>query len=130
MHHGRNQGIVLVLFQYGRTFLAAIAGKSDRVESVAAIGVIRRKEGRQTLGLAQRNAKWTAYALVGGHKWVKESFRACVIREIDEELGLVEGTDFLTAEEPIAHLVIHRVVCVGRGRNGLQNGVVRDRSDR
>jgi hypothetical protein len=73
-------------------------------ESVAAIGVIRRSEGDQTHWLAQWNAKWNAYALVGGHKWPKESFRACVIREIDEVLGLVEGADFLIADKPIAHL--------------------------
>ena len=69
-------------------------------QSVAGIGVIRRKESDQTLWLSQ----WDAYAIVGGHKWVKESFRACVIREIDEELGLVEGTEFLVAEKPIVHL--------------------------
>jgi isopentenyldiphosphate isomerase len=73
-------------------------------QSVAAIALIRRKQGGRTLWLAQWNANWNAFALVGGHKWESETFRECAVREIAEELGLFEGADCLIADEPTAHL--------------------------
>lgn len=72
--------------------------------SIAAVALIRREEGGQTLWLAQWNRKWGAYHLIGGHKKPDESFRECAIREVTEELHLEEGRDFSVADEPLAHL--------------------------
>ena len=72
--------------------------------SVAALAIIRREEYGQTCWLAQWNRNWNAYAFIGGHKREEESFRECVIREIEEELGLKYETDFEVSEDPITHL--------------------------
>jgi 8-oxo-dGTP pyrophosphatase MutT (NUDIX family) len=72
--------------------------------SVAAIALIRRQESGRTLWLAQWNKNWKAYAFVGGHKRLEESFRECVIREVAEELRLAPGEQFTAAAEPLAHL--------------------------
>ena len=42
--------------------------------------------------------------LVGGHKRSAESFQQCLVREIREELGLVDGQDCFVAAEPAAHM--------------------------
>ena len=73
-------------------------------ESTAAIALIRRQHEGQTLWLAQWNRNWQRYHFVGGHKHPDESFRQCVIREVCEELNIVEGEDFLVADQPLAHL--------------------------
>lgn len=73
-------------------------------QSIASIAIIHRQQGRETLWLAQWNSKWQRYHFVGGHKHDFESFRHCVIREVSEELGIVEGIDFLLGERPLAHL--------------------------
>jgi tetratricopeptide (TPR) repeat protein/ADP-ribose pyrophosphatase YjhB (NUDIX family) len=72
--------------------------------SIAAIALIRREEAGQTFWLAQWNDGWQAYSFVGGHKHDDETFRECAIREIGEELGLVEGRDVLVASAPLEHL--------------------------
>jgi hypothetical protein len=41
---------------------------------------------------------------VGGHKRSDESFRECVVREVQEELELQEGVDFRVATDPVSHL--------------------------
>src|SRR5262245_27230315 len=41
--------------------------------------------------LAQWNDKWKAFNLVGGHKRGSESHRACLVRELFEELGIGPG---------------------------------------
>ncbi len=61
-------------------------------------GPLRRSEGgialiQRTLAgkrewLAQWNDNWKAFFLIGGHREGTETFRECVIREIEEELGL------------------------------------------
>jgi 8-oxo-dGTP pyrophosphatase MutT (NUDIX family) len=58
--------------------------------STASLAVIRRPgpDGRP-LYLAQWNEKWKSFNLVGGHKKENESFRACLVRELFEELGIV-----------------------------------------
>lgn len=73
-------------------------------QSVAAFAMIRRQERGQDLWLAQWNPHWQCYNFVGGHKRDGESFRQCVTREVAEELQLVEGHDFIVAQEPTAHL--------------------------
>ena len=72
--------------------------------SIAAIALICREEDDGTRWLARWNPNWNAFSLVGGHKWPEESFRECMVREIGEELGLVEGIDFVMADVPTAHL--------------------------
>lgn len=74
-------------------------------QSIAALALIRRQEEEgRARWLTQWNRKWKAIALVGGHKRPEETFRDCVIRETEEELGLQYGTDFEVAPEPLAHL--------------------------
>ena len=46
--------------------------------------------------LAQWNENWQAFFFVGGHRQESETFRQCVIREIEEELDLA-GSDFTVA---------------------------------
>src|SRR5262245_46487651 len=66
--------------------------------SVAALAVICREENGETQWLAQWNKGWQAFSLVGGHRRDGESFRNCVVREVSEELGLIEGTDFVVVD--------------------------------
>jgi 8-oxo-dGTP pyrophosphatase MutT (NUDIX family) len=73
--------------------------------SVAAVALIRRKgRGPRALWLAQWNSRWECFNFVAGHKRPDESFRECVIREIEEELNLREGIDFVVKDEPLAHV--------------------------
>jgi 8-oxo-dGTP pyrophosphatase MutT (NUDIX family) len=78
--------------------------------SVAAFALFRRAAAsRHVEYLAQWNEAWHAFHFVGGHKRDDESFRDCCVREVAEELGLVEGRDFRLAPERRCHLrYIHR----------------------
>jgi 8-oxo-dGTP pyrophosphatase MutT (NUDIX family) len=73
--------------------------------SVAAFALFRRAAptGRVEY-LAQWNDGWHAFHFVGGHKLDDESFRDCCVREVAEELGLIEGRDFRVAPERRSHL--------------------------
>jgi 8-oxo-dGTP pyrophosphatase MutT (NUDIX family) len=74
-------------------------------KSISAFALIRsRDENGQMRWLARWNDYWQAYNFVGGHTLPNESFRACLIREISEELELVEGIEFTVSGEPVAHL--------------------------
>ena len=73
-------------------------------QSEAAVALIRRRLDSQTRWLAQWNPKWCAYHFVSGHRRDDETFRECLVREIAEELHLVEGTDYRVATEPATHL--------------------------
>ncbi|MBI1917937.1 MAG: NUDIX domain-containing protein [Planctomycetes bacterium] len=68
--------------------------------SIAAFALFRRagSAGRVEY-LAQWNDGWNAFHFVGGHKREDESFRVCCVREVAEELGLIEGRDFHVAAE-------------------------------
>jgi 8-oxo-dGTP pyrophosphatase MutT (NUDIX family) len=57
-----------------------------------------------TLWLAQWNEKWKSFNFIGGHKEESESFRECIVREIEEELHIVPGRDFSIDNEPLSHL--------------------------
>ena len=46
------------------------------------------------------NEKWGCYNFVSGHKLTVESFRECLVREIHEELGLIETRDYTIRPEP------------------------------
>lgn len=73
-------------------------------ESLAAVALIRQRAGDQTLYLAQWNEGWQRYSLIGGHKHDDETFRDCLVREVQEELGLTEGTHYRLRDEPLALL--------------------------
>ncbi len=73
-------------------------------ESIAAFALMGRVHGGQRQWLAQWNDHWERYNFVGGHKRSDETFRECIVREIAEELALVDGTHVTVAEEPAAHL--------------------------
>src|SRR5437899_12852391 len=70
--------------------------------SERAAALIREAKGRRWL--ARWNAKWGAYHLVAGHRLPDESFRDCIRRELNEELGLRDPSDFTVAGEPAARL--------------------------
>jgi NUDIX domain len=62
--------------------------------SISSLAVIR-QTGSDGLPryLAQWNPKWQAFNWVGGHKNDDESYRACLVREIAEELGVFPHPD-------------------------------------
>ncbi len=73
--------------------------------SVAALALLRRTSATGSVEyLAQWHARWNGYHFVGGHNRPDESFRACCVREIEEELHLTEGRQFRVAAGPLAHL--------------------------
>lgn len=72
--------------------------------SVAAFALFRRAAAGAVEYLTQWNDRWHAFHLVGGHKHDGESFRACCVREVTEELHLEEGRGFRVAAEPLTHL--------------------------
>jgi hypothetical protein len=68
--------------------------------SVAAFALFRRVSAVGRIEyLAQWNEGWHNFHFVGGHKRDDESFRTCCVREVGEELGLVDGRDFRVAAE-------------------------------
>jgi 8-oxo-dGTP pyrophosphatase MutT (NUDIX family) len=71
-------------------------------QSEAAVALIRRRCTRegQALWLARWNGKWGSFHFVSGHKRPDESYRACLVRELAEELGLREGDDYSVADRP------------------------------
>jgi tetratricopeptide (TPR) repeat protein len=73
--------------------------------SVSALALFRRSApaGRVEY-LAQWNEGWHAFHFIGGHKRDSESFCDCCVREVSEELGLLEGRDFRIASERRNHL--------------------------
>ncbi len=68
-------------------------------QSTASVALIRRVEQARTLWLAQWNSRWNHFHFVSGHKYPTESFRECLVRELGEELGLREQTDFVISDE-------------------------------
>ncbi len=80
------------------------AARGAMRRSEAAIALIRGDFESTTQWLAQWNEGWQAFNFVGGHRHDDESFRECMIRELDEELGLREGADLLVPTAPVKHL--------------------------
>jgi len=66
-------------------------------QSIAGIALISRQVIGRREWLAQWNNRWKCFTFVGGHKHDDETFRQCVIREIEEELHLQHEKDFLVA---------------------------------
>lgn len=73
-------------------------------QSVAAFALIRRQSEGHTLWLSQWNRNWNRFNFVGGHQRPGESFRQCAIREVEEELRIVEGQDYHVSDKPLAYL--------------------------
>jgi ADP-ribose pyrophosphatase YjhB (NUDIX family) len=72
--------------------------------SEAAVALIQREQDGRNLWLAQWNPKWRRYHFVSGHRRPDETFRACLVREIAEELRLREGPDYQVSPAPPIHL--------------------------
>jgi hypothetical protein len=73
--------------------------------SLAAFALIRRTtDPGETVWLLRWNQRWQAFSFVGGHQQDGETFRACCVRELAEELGLHDGGDCRVAEQPLKHL--------------------------
>jgi 8-oxo-dGTP pyrophosphatase MutT (NUDIX family) len=73
-------------------------------QSQAAIAVIRQEQEGRSLWLAQWNPNWGAFHFVSGHRRPEESFRECVVREIEEELELREGDHYRVVTAKPIHL--------------------------
>src|SRR6266851_5036953 len=74
-----------------------------RQSRASAAYIERRLQGR-IQWLTHWSNSWHAFHLVGGHKREEETFRECLCREVSEELGLAEGTQFNAGAEPLARL--------------------------
>jgi 8-oxo-dGTP pyrophosphatase MutT (NUDIX family) len=75
-------------------------------QSEGGIALCERTLTGQREWLAQWNDNWKAFFFVGGHRHSDETFRDCVVREIQEELGL-GSWDFEVAPKP-AHQLQYR----------------------
>jgi len=113
--------------QFSPTMPAVRTAVLNQIPTQTFSGPLRRSEGgialiQRTLAgkrewLAQWNENWQAFFFIGGHRHEKETFRECVIREIEEELGL-------SAQEcPVANLPAHHLEyrAVSRSANELTN---------
>jgi ADP-ribose pyrophosphatase YjhB (NUDIX family) len=67
------------------------------------MAVISQTEGAHKRWLCQWNKHWCRYFLVGGHEKAGETAAECMVREIEEELGLSAGVDYepLSAATPL-----------------------------
>ncbi len=69
--------------------------------SVAGLACIRRAGADGPEFLTQWSERWGMFSLVGGHVEEGETFRACCVREVVEELELAAGVGFAVAERAI-----------------------------
>jgi len=88
----------------GRTIKSDNSGGDPMRRSISAFALISREVCGKTVWLAQWNRHWQCFNFVGGHQKVDESFRDCIIREIQEELHLYESVDVRVAEQAVASL--------------------------
>ncbi|MBM4148398.1 MAG: NUDIX domain-containing protein [Lentisphaerae bacterium] len=73
--------------------------------SEGALALITCRFGNDDCWFARWNRHWAKYSFVGGHRHDNESFRDCIVRELEEELALRSGDDYrLVDSEPIARL--------------------------
>ncbi len=75
----------------------------DLRRSEGGIALIQRTLAGKREWLAQWNENWKAFFFIGGHRQGSESFRECVTREIEEELGLTPA-DCPVDARPAHHL--------------------------
>jgi 8-oxo-dGTP pyrophosphatase MutT (NUDIX family) len=79
------------------------AVEQPRRRSEGAVALFQRIIDGQRQYLAQWNEKWRAFFFIGGHREESETFRECVVREIEEELEL-PASECRVATEPAHHL--------------------------
>jgi 8-oxo-dGTP pyrophosphatase MutT (NUDIX family) len=72
--------------------------------SEAGLALFHRQGPAGTEYLTQWSDAWQSYSLIGGHVEPGESFRACCVREIAEELELTPDVDFRVAADPLRPL--------------------------
>jgi len=72
--------------------------------SEAGLALFQRPGPDGTEYLTQWSDTWQSYALIGGHVEPGESFRACCVREIAEELELTPDVDFRVGVDPLRPL--------------------------
>lgn len=78
-------------------------GPKERL-SRSSVALISRRHDGEMRWLTRWNRPWSSLAFVGGHKEGAETYQQCILREIQEELGLVDGLDFTLVAEPRAVL--------------------------
>jgi len=83
--------------------IPSCARREPARSSEGGLAMIRRTVDGHTQWLAQWNEGWQALFLVGGHREGDESFRDCVVREVQEELDL-KPDDFSVAADPAHRL--------------------------
>jgi 8-oxo-dGTP pyrophosphatase MutT (NUDIX family) len=75
-------------------------------KSVASIAIIHREQQKQRQWLCRWNENWQRYFLVGGHQEDSETANACMVRELQEELGFMPGADYaLSGPQPLASYI-------------------------
>lgn len=72
--------------------------------AVASLAMFTRDREGEREWLARWNRHWEVFHFVGGAKLDAESFRKCCVREIQEELGIVEGKEFFVSQTPLTHV--------------------------
>jgi 8-oxo-dGTP pyrophosphatase MutT (NUDIX family) len=77
-------------------------GAGPRRQSEGAFAILARVRGGTREWLTRWNRKWGCYFLIGGHREADETFAACVVRELEEELGVRRGVDYTLCETPMA----------------------------
>ncbi len=91
--------------------IRAFAGPLRRSEG--GIALIQRTIAGKREWLGQWNDNWKAFFFIGGHREGTETYRECVIREIEEELGLTEAECPVVAT--VAHHLEYRAISRGAG---------------
>ena len=71
-----------------------------RVSTASVALISRESQSGSRLWLAQWNSHWQAYNFISGHVEEGETFRECLMREIEEELGLHNESDYSLPDSP------------------------------
>jgi hypothetical protein len=96
------KGIMITLV---RAAVAETSGTTLMRQSVAAFAIIcQQQRGTDMCWLAQWNRRWQCFNFVGGHKKLLESYRQCLIRELAEELPVMEDRDCRVGEQALDRL--------------------------
>lgn len=70
--------------------------------SEASVGVFQRLVDGKSQWLLRWNHRWERYSFIGGHREGDETPRECLVREIEEEIGFIDGREYsIVREYPI-----------------------------